>query len=240
MPRLPTLSGRHPTALTPSDQDISDAAVEVFAGALGGRQALADLLSFSDDPRVADALSYLAEPPHGPGVLSIRQICRRAGLTVADLFRAFLDATLLKAKIATAPIIAAKLCATTQALMDASVDRIDRCLPCQGTGTVTTTPDPTTQTPHPRPVVLRCDVCHGLGTVTREPDLERQKVALQLGGLLKQPGASVQTQVNVTTPVVSRRTYEQEQADADTWLRESAVVEGAVVPPDPPNADTAS
>jgi hypothetical protein len=76
--------------------------------------------------------------------------------------------------------------------------------------------------------------------VTREPDLERQKVALQLGGLLKQPGASVQTQVNVTTPVVSRRTYEQEQADADTWLRESAVVEGAVVPPDPPNADTAS
>lgn len=215
--------------LTIREQAISDAAVEVFAGVLGGRSALAELLAFSDDPRVEDALSYLAEDPgKRPESMSLREICHRADLTVADLFRAFLDATMLRAKIRAAPIIADRLAATTTELMDGSVTRTNTCRRCHGTTTITIRPRPTKATPVPQPELIPCDRCDGVGTISIEPDLERQKVALMLGGLLKQPGGAQQNvQVNLPPPPAPLRSYEQEQAEVDDWLRHPQAGEAA-------------
>jgi len=183
--------GRGITPLTDEEVDLSANAVMAFETALGGRDALIDVLAVADDaPEVARILNLLLDPRYQ--AMSLRRLCTMTGLSVADFFAAYKTAAVVRAHIQAAPIIAAKLLGVVDDLMTRAQPHYLICPVCRGTGSIV--PEPTTAKPNPIPEP--CTSCvEGRQLVL--PDLDRQKLALEVAELIKPRGGMVFNQANL-------------------------------------------
>lgn len=182
-------------SLTDGEADLSAAAVDAFTVAIGGRQALLDaLVVASGTPDVDKVTNLLIDPRYGGW--SLRRICALAGLSVADLFRAYQKALVVKAHLQATRIVTEQLTHVVDDIMRRSQPHEETCEICGGTGTWT--PEPTKKEPNPAP--RPCVSCRGTGVVRLKPDLDRQKVALELGQLIQRQGGISIAQNNLTLP----------------------------------------
>jgi len=169
-----------PLALSEDEQALSNDAVATFEAVLGGRDALAEALSVADSSPEVDKISSLLLDARYDS-FSLRRICAMAGLTVADLFAAYKKATLVRAHLQLAPIIAARLVGVVTDLFIRAQPHYLPCGTCRGTATVT--PTPTAKIPDPSPIP--CDACQGTGQILHLPELDRQKLALEIADVIR-------------------------------------------------------
>jgi len=177
-------AARTATTLTIEEQALSSAAIDTFTKAIGGREALVDLLSVaSDAPDVDKIVTLLCEERYA--TYSLRSICEMSGLTVADLFSALKKAAIVRAHVlAYMTQIAPKLVGVVKDVMERAQPYQVPCTSCGGLGTITA--EPTKEKPNPTP--SPCETCRGGGVLLAMPDLDRQKVALELGQLVVKSG----------------------------------------------------
>lgn len=216
-------------------------AIRVFEQALGGREALTAVLATgADDPAVEQVLVLLLDPTTAAAPLP--KLCALAGLTVADLFKAFHKASLMRGQIRVAAQLEAQLPGVIADLLRRAQPYDEPCTACGATGT--TTPEPTRKVPNPAPGP--CGACGGKGQIHVLPDLERQKVVLDLAELLKKgSGISVsQNVINAPAPASGGLgSLEQlQQVVSDALYKsptERPTVEAEVVDPVPAGSEGA-
>jgi len=185
-------ASRSATTLTAVEQGLSSAAIDTFTKAVGGRDALIDVLSVASDAPDVDKIVTLLCDPRYDGY-SLRRLCEITGLTIADLFSALKKAAISRAHIlAITTQIAPNLVGVVKDVMIRAQPYEVPCGECGGIGTITA--DPTKETPNPSP--LPCTTCRGGGVMLALPDLDRQKVALELGQLVTKGGPLLALQQN--------------------------------------------
>ena len=133
VPAAARASGVGVTAYTTEETLLSDEAVATFERLIGGREALVDVLAVADDaPEVARVVDLLLDARYD--TYSLRRLCTITGLTVADFFAAYRKATIVRAHIQMAPIIAAKIVGVVDDLMTRAQPHYLTCASCRGTG----------------------------------------------------------------------------------------------------------
>ena len=188
-----SLDPLNPLALAPKEQSLSNAAIDAFTVALGGREALTETLEIAGGtPEVDRILLLLMDSRYA--TWSLRKLCTLAGLTIADLFAAYKSALIVKAHVEATKVVTDHLVTVVDDIMRRSQPHEVACDTCTGLGQVT--PEPTKKQPTPSPVP--CLTCRGTGRQLRQPDLDRQKVALELGQLLTKGGGINLTQNQAT------------------------------------------
>src|SRR3972149_1647217 len=191
-PRKPPLLRlpRTEVALSPGDRRLSaslDQALSSLEAALGGRQKLIDVLSRSSNPAIQVLVHSLATNAEYHQK-TFAELCAAANITVADLLKGYQQGLKLLAQtLAMMPIAAELPAVAADAMMRARPHEIT-CGVCQGTGTVT--PEPTKKVPNPSP--QPCAGCQGTGRLSQIPEFDRQKLALDLGGMLPKKDTLVQ------------------------------------------------
>jgi hypothetical protein len=174
-------AARAPEVLTEEEAELSGEAIETFARAIGGRDALMAVLSVaSSAPEIEKVVNYLLDPRYDRWTL--RRLCTLAGITVAELFTAYRKALLTKAHLEATRIIAEKLPPIVDDVMERATPQMIGCAHCRGLAPPAGDPP--------------CLFCHGSGQVRSEPELDRQKLALELGHLTEKKGGGLYIQQN--------------------------------------------
>lgn len=163
--------------------DRAAAPINDFEKALGGRQSLINALAVDSTPKIGELVDLLLDN-HFDGH-SLGYLANKLGLTLTDLLRAFRNATLAKAQIMAVQQVAAHLPAVVEDVMRRAAPYEEACEGCEGTGQMTV--KPSRKVPIPDPAVVACTICRGKGKIIRLPELERQRLALELGELVKTP-----------------------------------------------------
>ena len=177
------------------ESELTAKAAETFIKQLGGRTAYGELLALAVenvDEEHAGPLDTLAALLLDPAFdrMSLADLCQQAGFTLRDLFRSYRSAALYRAHLLSTAKIAEKLPDVTEDVMRRAAPYESACEVCAGTGSA---PGPTADAP-PVP----CEACKGRGRFMVDPELDRQKLALELGELLKRGGGGVSvTQQNL-------------------------------------------
>ena len=164
-------------------------ALKVFEEEVGGREALVNEITAAAQqlaPREQMALALLADPQNDTRQLS--DILGTAGLSVSSFLRLFREARGARAYLEA-------LDAVWNRLPEVALDVISRALParrqcrtCRGSRYLSIPGRHNKKAPDPDPAQDKkvvCTNCNGEGEVTEEPTLDYHKLALQVGGLLK-------------------------------------------------------
>jgi hypothetical protein len=226
-----------PDDLTPEEANLSAAAIDAFTVALGGRAALLETLQIANgSPEVDKVLRLLDDPTYWGWTL--RRICALSGLTIADLFKAYKSALLVKAHLQATKIVVDALPTVVEDVMRRSQLHEVPCEACGGSG----------QLPTQAGASVACNICRGTGKLLKQPELDRQKVALELGQLLtKGGGISLTQQQNTLVAPGSSTTFgpgaidQLQQAVAEILTpraRRPSVVVDAQIVPGPAEANT--
>lgn len=150
---------------------------------MGGRQDLiAALFAAGASDDLAYVIGMIADPRND--ARDLPNICAEGGITIGELMEAYKRGCIAAAQVASVHHVAAHLSAVAEDVMVRARPYLVECLSCLGQGL---RPDPEFtpaegQTRKDAPLVP-CEPCKGTGQVTQLPDLDRQKVALELGGL---------------------------------------------------------
>lgn len=185
-------AARGSAALSADEQRLSDAGIDAFTKLLGGRETLAHTLAIAEGTPEIDKITTLLLDPRYE-TYSTARLCRLAGITAADVFRALGKASLAQAKLeAIVTEVAPALRGVVRDVMTRAQPYEIACTTCGGLTTIT--PEPTEKVPNPAPQV--CLVCRGTGKLLCLPDLDRQKLALELGQLVTKGGGGLAIQVN--------------------------------------------
>jgi hypothetical protein len=121
-----------------------------------------------------DYLTRLLGDPAGES-RSLASLCIDGDVQPGKLLKLIQDGELSRAQARSLRRAATYLPDVTEDVMKRALPRLVRCPACAGKR-------------------ASCDVCDGKGRVEKEPSLERQKVALEVGGVLKK-GPIVQNTV---------------------------------------------
>lgn len=176
-------------SLTHEEADLSAAAIDAFAVALGGRQAILDTLQVATGSPEIDKVTHLLLDPRYGG-WSLRRLCTLAGVTIADFFAAYKKSLLVKAHLQAARIVTAELVHVVEDVMKRAHPHQVACGHCGGTGRLAVAP----AGGQPYPIPGACGPCGGTGQIQVLPDLDRQKLALELGQLVSKSGGINLTQ----------------------------------------------
>lgn len=178
--------------------DYAAEPINVFEKALGGRKELIDSLSIDATPEIQDLVKMLLDP-HYDG-RSLGWLSVQVNISLTDLLRAFRNGLLAKAQIQASRAIAQKLPAVVADVMLRAAPYEEDCQGCEGTGEMTVRP--TKKVPVPDPATVTCTICRGKKKVTRLPELDRQRLALEIGELIKPPkgGTTLLQQFNMNAP----------------------------------------
>lgn len=150
---------------------------------LGGRQALVGLLSLAAlTPDQRYVLGLLGDPDCDGQTLA--EICTLGNILPGELLSQLTVAAQRLGKVRAAQIVAAGTPAVVDDIMRRAAPYEESCPTCQGVGSITADPTPTTPNPSPAP----CQICAGGGRLRYPPDLERQKLAVDLAQLLPKGG----------------------------------------------------
>jgi hypothetical protein len=205
------------------------AALKRFEGELGGREALLAILAHA--PATKDqqyALGALADPTFADQ--SLADICRRSNLKLSELWQLLRTAVLAKAAVQSTLIVGQRLPAVVSDVMERAAPYEETCAYCEGTGKIVDEPSVDESNPEP----YQCPECKGKGAFKRQPELDRQVIALKLGGLLRDGGGLTINNLNQAIAHPEQPgSYEQLLVDADGAL------DGEIVEPreDPVNPD---
>lgn len=166
------------------------AALSELEKAIGGRAALQRALVQAPPSSGLDfVISAIADPTNDARALHI--ICAEANVSVGELLEAYKRGVMAKGTVLAIKAVAEGAAPVAEDVMRRAAPYSEACPYCEGVGTHTA--DPTSDMPNPQPEP--CDSCKGDGTLRYLPDLARQKVALELVGLLGGKGG---TQINIT------------------------------------------
>lgn len=207
-------------------------AIDTFAKVLGGRADLAAELLTSPDltAPIRKVLLLILDPRFDRHSLS--KLCDEAGLTPGEFFAAFRDATLAKANITAIRKVAERLVAITECVLDGAVNQLIVCEECNGSTQQLYPPARKGQDP----TIGKCLRCNGHGEVPVRADFEKQKIALELGGLLKKGPAVQLNQLHQSLHLTqsgsgSNLAQLQQAAAAVMFGRDQPPLD---LPPDPP------
>src|SRR5678815_5384007 len=171
-----------------------------FEKAVGGRGKILEILSHSQGsgPDLDQLLGMIADPRNDEKNLAT--ICMIAGVGFPKLLVLFRDAGVARAQLAAMRRVWDTLPEVAGDVMARSVTHLIKCGACGGSGKLTEVhftkpkkgevPDP------PQQLEIMCDGCQGTGAREAQPDLERQKLALEIGGMIKRGPGAVNVQVN--------------------------------------------
>lgn len=165
--------------------DAPSEAIVALEKAMGGRKKLIEaVLHAGGTEDLAYVIGMIANPLNDARTLP--DICASGGITVGELIEAFKRGAIAKAQVAAVTHVADSLPQVVSDVMVRAQPYLVECGACRGQGTVRDpdfTPDKEAgQTKEDAPQVP-CEVCKATGQVTAVPELDRQKVALELGGL---------------------------------------------------------
>lgn len=181
-PQLIPVTLRNPDVLTARESRLSSEAVDTFARVVGGRDGLLDALAVAHAaPEIEHIVNLLLDPRYE--AWSLKQLCEASGLTVADLFLAYRKASIVRAHIEAAHVIARHLPPIVEDVMRRATPQVLICPDCDGDAA--------------RKIL--CRTCAATGQVLSEPDLDRQKLALELGQLLERKGGGIVVNQTVAT-----------------------------------------
>lgn len=205
--KVPPLAPATPLPPQPREQPIPLDPAPLVAKALsnferevGGREAMVRILAHQVDESVEAELvvNLLGDPQNSRE--SLARLCARAGLTVGRFLHLFAHSRGVAAQLATMNKVWPALPGVAEDVMKRAVPIFKECFDCSGSGTA----------PHKENEPARpCPFCKGKGQIEIEPDLERQKLALQIGGVLK-PAAQqtiIDNSRHETTQNVSMRAF---------------------------------
>ena len=154
---------------------LSASAVTSLEVAMGGRSALiAALVRCPESDDLGYVIGQIADPRNDARALS--DICMASGIGVGELLEAYKRGVMAEAQVAAMATVASTLQPVVADVMHRSAPHDISCTACNGTGQAT---DPS----KPDAAPTLCPTCKGTGAIRTLPDLERQKVALDLGGL---------------------------------------------------------
>lgn len=193
---LATRPTRRRIQLTKEARAATNRALNALEGTLGGREKLVEALVLAptaegvDTARAEYVVGLLADPKHAHRTL--RGIAAISGISLQEVLTLYRKSAVQRAHLQALGHIATTLPAVAKHIMDRAIPYEAACYKCAGTGTMTPEPSKANMNPTPGP----CETCKGGGKLLHEPELERQKLALTLGGLLKGGGGAT-TVVNV-------------------------------------------
>lgn len=165
---------------------------------LGGRRSLVSLLSLA--PLTKDLryiLGLLGDPAHDNRTLAA--VCQLGNLLPGELLKLLGAAALHRGQTLARQRIGEALPRVVGDLMRKAAPYEDACHTCLGTGTYT--PEPTPDLPNPIPGP--CETCGGTGQLQYQPSLERQRLAIEMGGLLTKGGGISITNQQLNLPAAS-------------------------------------
>ena len=167
-------------------------AISSFEKAVGGRDSL--IAAMYANPDLNDNQRYLIDLLSDPARAEtpIGEICHSASVHIGDVLQLFKSGRFARAQVEAIDKLAEKLPAIAEDFASRAVEREATCSACNGTR----------ETIDPDGKVTVCSFCRGTGLVTLVPTLERQRLALELGGLgpRKDKGAGVNIGIfNATT-----------------------------------------
>lgn len=150
---------------------------------VGGRENFIDTLGLQTlDKKQEHFLRLLCDPARARH--SILTIARDAGLLPVQVLDMYRKASFVKAEALAMGHLQEKMLDIVEDLTSKSVDAKIDCPRCWGEGFESEG--------------VKCAVCLGRGQIMRPSDLDHQKVALEVGGLLKKgPGVAVQVNQQV-------------------------------------------
>lgn len=163
--------------------DLFKEPIDAFEVALGGRAQLVASLAIDDAPRIRDLVEKLIDPHYK--AFSLAYLAETVDITLTDLLRAYRNATLAKAQILATQFVAEKLPAIVKDIVEHAVPFESPCAACDGQGVMSV--KPTKKCPAPDPATIPCRICNGKKVVMRQPSLDHQRLALELGEILKPP-----------------------------------------------------
>lgn len=196
-PQDPPPPKRHPRTIAAEAQQVVTEAMRSFEQAVGGRKRAVEVLALAEldpkvDPETVEYVTGLIADPRNADK-SLAQIAKEGGIDFLDLLRIYRNAMVSRAHLFALEQISQQIPAVVADVMRKAVPYTDVCSDCLGAATVTANPTKAEPNPTPQP----CETCRGTGELLYPPSLEVQKLALQLGGLLKSGGLTiVQTQQN--------------------------------------------
>ena len=177
------LDGRGKDALTVQERELGDRALQHFIDGLGGEESLISALETgTQNPRVDEVLGIMSDPRYAGR--SFRWICAQVGITPAEVFAAFRSAKIAGAQIQSIVHVAEGMAPVVKDVMRRAAPYEEACSACGGATTIT--PEPTPK--HPNPSPEPCSTCRATGRLVYAPELERQKLALDLAGLVTKSG----------------------------------------------------
>lgn len=175
MSRRPNKSLRHPQLNPPK---LALQALRGFERDLGSRTAVIDAMKGCELSEEETYLMDLMADPREAGT-PLARLCGQARVSIPRFLDIFRRGAGAQALAAAHGRIYEKLPEVAADVMARALPRHFACFKCPGP---------------------ECDKCHGVGYLTEDPELETQKVALQIGGLLKSGGG---TEVNVNQQNIS-------------------------------------
>lgn len=191
MPKSPV---DKPIARINPDHRVEEALASLEA-ALGGRsKIIATLMQLTPGEDETNFMEMLADPRND--TQNLAKVAALAGLSVGRVLQIFKEAKGAEAYVRSINRVYDRLPEIAGDIADRSVPTLARCAPCRGTGVIDSTTGQA-QVPGADPAKLvDCWPCEGTGKVTVLPDLERQKLALQIGGLVKKDGTVIMGNVD--------------------------------------------
>lgn len=187
--------------IDPDDANLIDLAAEPineFEKVLGGRKELLNSLAFDATPEIRALVTDLLDTHFDK--FSLGALASKCNIGLTDLLRAYRNGVIAKAQIIASQRIAAALPGVVEDVMKRAVPYEEECQGCEATGKMRVRP--TKKVPEPDPAEVTCTICRGKGTILRLPDLDRQRLALEIGELLKSPkgGPTLLQQFNLGAP----------------------------------------
>lgn len=154
---------------------------------LGGRTQLISLLTLAplnDDLRYV--LGLLGDPRHER--LSLAAICAKGNILPSELLKHLGAAALLRGKTLALQHIGHGIAAVAKDVVERAAPYRVACKTCMvdGVSTGRLVDDPTPEQPNPAP--YPCTTCQGALFVVMLPDLDRQKLAIELAGMVQKGG----------------------------------------------------
>jgi len=161
--------------------DLAAEPINAFETALGGRAELIKSLSIDATPEIKDLVEMLLDPTFDK--YSLGYLATQVAISLTDILRAFRNGLFFKAHLLASQQITAKLPEIVEDVMKRAAPHDEPCPTCDGTTQVV--PAPTKKNPNPSP--QKCQVCNGKGIIRHIPEVDRQRLALELGELIKPP-----------------------------------------------------
>jgi len=201
---------RNPRGVSPDPNSLHEEShaaqtLRKFGDELGASKII-DMAQACDDltPEEERFLNHLADPRND--LCKLDEVCREVNFKLGDFFKLLKKSRAAEAMMRAHDEIYSKVPLVAKDVMDRSVPHRVLCKTCWGTGGLE---DGETS--------IKCKPCRGSGFVDVLPELERQKVALTIGGLLK-TGGGVQVNTQINTAIQVPRSTTEWRAATDRLL----------------------